>query len=136
MKDPELRSKLTPRYEIGCKRVLITNDFYPALDKPNVELVAGGVREIRSGSVVAADGAERELDTIVFATGFHVTDNPALHRIRGRDGRSLAEHWSVGGMRAYLGTTVDGFPNMFFLAGQNTGIGQTSLVFMIEAWLT
>ncbi|MDP8955644.1 MAG: NAD(P)/FAD-dependent oxidoreductase [Actinomycetota bacterium] len=133
--DPELRAKVTPDYRPGCKRLLPTNDWYPAIQQPNVDLVTEKIIEIGPRHIVTADGAEVEVDTIVFATGFHVTDNPALHRIRGRDGRSLAEHWADTGMRAYLGTTVDGFPNMFFLAGPNTGIGHTSLVFMIEAQL-
>jgi cation diffusion facilitator CzcD-associated flavoprotein CzcO len=133
--DPELRAKVTPDYRPGCKRLLPSNDWYPAIQQPNVDLVTEKIIEIGPRHIVTADGLETPVDTIVFATGFHVTDNPMLHRVRGRDGRTLAEHWSVGGMRAYLGTTVDGFPNMFFLAGPNTGIGHTSLVFMVEAQL-
>lgn len=130
--DPELRERLTPDYSPGCKRLLPSNDFYPAMDRDNVELVTEPIAEVRERSVVTADGTEIPVDTIVCATGFHVTDNPVLDRIRGRDGRSLAEHWAEGGMRAYLGTTIPGFPNLFLMTGPNTGIGHTSLVVMIE----
>ena len=133
--DPELRAKVTPDYRPGCKRLLPSNDWYPAIQQPNVDLVTEKIIEIGPRYIVTTDGTETPVDTIVFATGFHVTDNPMLHRVRGRGGGTLAEHWSVGGMRAYLGTTVDSFPNMFFLAGPNTGIGHTSLVFMVEAQL-
>ena len=92
IKDPELRRKLTPGYSMGCKRILPTDEWYPALAQPNVELVTGGVTEIRPHSVVAEDGTEREVDTIIFGTGFHVTDVPIADRVRGRDGRTLAEH--------------------------------------------
>jgi cation diffusion facilitator CzcD-associated flavoprotein CzcO len=135
VRDPELRAKLIPDYRPGCKRLLPSNDWYPAIQKPNVDLVTEKILEIRPTSIVTVDGSEIEVDTIVFATGFHVTDNPVVDRIRGKDGRTLGEHWSTGGMAAYLGTTVPGFPNLFMLAGPNTGIGHTSLVYMIEAQL-
>jgi cation diffusion facilitator CzcD-associated flavoprotein CzcO len=130
--DPELRRKLTPDYSMGCKRILPTDEWYPALAQPNVEVVTGGVKEIRPRSVVAEDGTEREIDTIIFGTGFHVTDVPIADRITGRDGRTLAETWE-GSMRAYKGTTVAGYPNLFFLVGPNTGLGHNSIVFMIES---
>ena len=132
MKDPELRRKVTPNYAMGCKRILPTDEWYPALTKPNVEVVTEGITEIRPLSVVAADGSEREVDTIIFGTGFHVTDVPIADRITGRDGRTLAEVWA-GSMSAYKGTTVAGYPNLFFLVGPNTGLGHTSIVFMIES---
>jgi cation diffusion facilitator CzcD-associated flavoprotein CzcO len=131
--DRELRRKLTPRYSPGCKRLLLSDDFYPSLNAGNVEVVTDAIREVRANSIVTDDGTEREVDAIVLATGFHVTDNPVMDRLRGRDGRSLAEAWRAGGAQAYLGTTVPGFPNLFLLAGPNTGIGHTSLVFMIES---
>jgi cation diffusion facilitator CzcD-associated flavoprotein CzcO len=130
--DPELRRKLTPDYRLGCKRILPADEWYPALAQPNVEVVTGGVTEIRPHSVVAEDGIEREVDTIIFGTGFHVTDVPIADRIGGRDGRTLAEVWQ-GSMQAYKGTTVAGYPNLFFLVGPNTGLGHTSIVFMIES---
>jgi cation diffusion facilitator CzcD-associated flavoprotein CzcO len=132
IKDPELRRKLTPDYRMGCKRILPTDEWYPALAKPNVEVITQGISEIRPHSVVAADGTEREVDTIIFGTGFHVTDVPIADRVRGRDGRTLAETWH-GSMHAYKGTTVAGYPNLFFLVGPNTGLGHTSIVFMIES---
>jgi cation diffusion facilitator CzcD-associated flavoprotein CzcO len=133
--DPGLRAKLTPDYTIGCKRILISNDYYPALTQPNVEVVAGGVTEVRPHSVVAGDGTEREVDTIICGTGFHVTDFPAGDRIFRDDGRSLTDVWSGGGMQAYLGAAVTGFPNLFLLIGPNTGLGHNSMVFMIESQL-
>jgi cation diffusion facilitator CzcD-associated flavoprotein CzcO len=130
--DPRLRAKLTPSYEIGCKRILPTNEWYPALTKQNVEVVTEGIREIRPHSIVTADGEEREVDTIIFGTGFHVTDLPIADRVRGRDGRTLAETWQ-GSPEAYKGTVVAGYPNLFFLVGPNTGLGHNSIVFMIES---
>jgi len=132
IKDPELRRKLTPDYSIGCKRILPTNEWYPALANPNVEVIAGGLTEVRPHSVVAEDGTEREVDTIIFGTGFHVTDVPIADRVSGSDGRTLAETWA-GSMQAYKGTTVAGYPNLFFLVGPNTGLGHTSIVFIIES---
>jgi cation diffusion facilitator CzcD-associated flavoprotein CzcO len=134
--DPDLRKKLTPTYTPGCKRLLPSNDYYPALNADNVAVVTDGIREINEHSIVTVDGAERDVDAIVLATGFHVTDNPMMERIRGRDGCSLAAQWRDHGAQAYLGTTVPGFPNFFLLAGPNTGIGHTSLVFMIESQIS
>jgi cation diffusion facilitator CzcD-associated flavoprotein CzcO len=134
VKDPALRAKLTPDYRIGCKRVLISNDYYPALCRPNVELVTHGITAIGAKSVRSADGVEREVDTIVLGTGFHVTDMPIADWICGRNGATLAETWQ-GSPQAYLGSTVAGFPNMFLLVGPNMGLGHNSIVFMIEAQL-
>jgi cation diffusion facilitator CzcD-associated flavoprotein CzcO len=134
IEDPELRRRLTPSYTIGCKRILLSNDYYPALAQPNVELVTEDIREVRPSSIVTADGVEREVDTIIFGTGFHVTDMPAARYIRGRGGQLMDDLWQ-GSPRAYLGTTVAGFPNLFMLAGPNTGLGHSSLVIMIEAQL-
>ena len=132
VRDPELRRKLTPSYRMGCKRVLISNDYLPALTRPNVELVTDRIAEVRPRSIVTADGAEREIDTIIFGTGFHVTDMPAAERVRGADGRTLAEHWR-GTPEAHMGAMVAGYPNLFFLVGPNTGLGHNSIVFMIES---
>ena len=132
VRDPELRRKLTPTYRMGCKRVLISNDYLPALTRPNVELVTDAIAEVRPRSIVTADGIEREVDTIIFGTGFHVTDMPAAERVRGADGRSLAEHWN-GSPQAHMGAMVAGYPNLFFLVGPNTGLGHNSIVFMIES---
>ena len=131
--DPELRERLRPVFAPGCKRLLPSNHYYPALTRPNVELVTEPIREVGEHSLVTADGAEHQLDALILATGFRVTDNPVFERIRGRSGASLAEAWAGSGMSAYKGSAVAGFPNLFVLAGPNTGIGHTSLVFMIEA---
>jgi cation diffusion facilitator CzcD-associated flavoprotein CzcO len=134
VKDRELREKLTPHYRMGCKRVLISDDYYPALQQPNVELVTDGIAEIKPHSIVTADGAEREIDALILGTGFYVTDMAVADYVRGRDGRTMAEVWQ-GSPQAYLGTTVSGFPNLFFLVGPNTGLGHNSIVFMIESQL-
>jgi cation diffusion facilitator CzcD-associated flavoprotein CzcO len=133
VKDPVLRRKLTPDYKPGCKRILLSNDYLPSLAQPNVDVVTDGVQEIRANSIVGADGVEREVDAIIMGTGFQVTDLPIADRIRGADGRSLGEHWGDGGLQAHRGTTVTGFPNLFFLLGPNTGLGHTSVVVMAEA---
>jgi cation diffusion facilitator CzcD-associated flavoprotein CzcO len=130
--DPELRERLTPSYEIGCKRILPTDEWYPTLMQGNVEVVTDGIREVRGRSIVNADGSEREVDTIILATGFHVTDIPIAGLVRGREGRTLADLWN-GSPRAYKGASVAGFPNLFFLVGPNTGLGHNSIVFMIES---
>ena len=130
--DPELRRRVTPDYTFGCKRILPSNDWYPALDQPNVELVTDGIREVRPNSIVSSDGVERPVDAIVFGTGFRVTDMPAARQIRGREGRLLHESWE-GSARAYLGTTMPGFPNLFMMLGPNTGLGHGSMVYMIES---
>jgi len=130
--DLGLRAKLTPNFTIGCKRILLSNDWYPALGKANVELVISGVREVREHSVVAADGTEHEVDTIIFGTGFRVTDMPIGDRVRDAEGVSLTARWK-GSPQAYLGTTIAGYPNLFLLLGPNTGLGHTSVVLMIES---
>jgi cation diffusion facilitator CzcD-associated flavoprotein CzcO len=131
--DPELRAKLTPDYAIGCKRVLISNDYLPAVSQPNVSLVTSGITQVRPHGVVDADEVEHEVDVIIYGTGFHVMDIPVAHRLTGRDGRTLFEEWQKTGAEAHRGTTVAGFPNLFLLLGPNTALGHSSVVFMIEA---
>jgi len=133
--DIALRARVTPDYTIGCKRILPSNKWYPALGQPNVDLVTAGVTEVRPDGLVDSDGAFHAADALVFATGFKVTDVPIAHVISGTDGRTMAEGWD-GSMQAYLGTAVAGFPNLFFLVGPNTGLGHNSMVFMIEAQIT
>lgn len=130
--DSILRAKLTPQYALGCKRILLSDDFYPAITKPNVEVITGRILEVRAKSIITEDGKEHEIDTIICGTGFHVTDAHLPHCVHGRDGQSLAESWQAG-PRAYLGTTVAGFPNLFLMIGPNTGLGHTSMVYMIES---
>jgi len=134
VKDRALRRKLTPGYRIGCKRILLSNNYYPALVKPNTELVASGLKEIRGNTLVAADGTEAEVDAVVFGTGFHVTDMPIAHRIKGADGMTLAEKWS-GTMEALRGCSASGFPNFMTVIGPNTGLGNSSMILIIEAQL-
>lgn len=131
--DPVLREKLTPHYRMGCKRILMSNTYYPALAQPNVELVTSGVREITERGIVAGDGVERPVDAIVFGTGFDVHDYLGKLRVSGRDGRDLGELWTRDGAQAHLGTTVSGFPNLFILVGPNTGLGHNSLIYMMES---
>jgi cation diffusion facilitator CzcD-associated flavoprotein CzcO len=130
--DPELRRRLTPDYEIGCKRIVFSNGWYPAIQAPNAELVSSGVQELREHSIVGADGVEREIDTLIFATGFKPAELPIATRIRGRDGRSLAEVWG-GSPQAYLGTTIAGFPNLLYLYGPNLNLGHNSMIYMLES---
>jgi cation diffusion facilitator CzcD-associated flavoprotein CzcO len=132
--DPDLRAKLTPDYTIGCKRILPSNDWYPAITQPNVELVSSAVTDVRPDGIVAADGTVHEADTLIFATGFRVTQMPFARCIVGRDGVRLHDLWQ-GSPQAYRGTSVPGFPNLFLIIGPNTGLGHNSMVFMIEAHL-
>ncbi|QLY32828.1 flavin-containing monooxygenase [Nocardia huaxiensis] len=133
IRDPELRRKVTPNFRIGCKRMLISNEYYPALDRENVDVVTDGIKEITANSVITKDGVERPVDAIVVATGFHVTDSPAFETIAGRDGRTLAEVFDESGQQGYKGSAIHNYPNMFFLLGPNVGLGHTSMVYMIES---
>ncbi|MET8994030.1 NAD(P)/FAD-dependent oxidoreductase [Amycolatopsis sp. NPDC004169] len=133
IKDPALRRKVTPDYTMGCKRVLISNDYYPALARPNVDVVTEGIREVKAHSIVDSAGVEHEVDAIVYGTGFKVTDALEYLTITGVDGRDLAKEWASEGMQTHKGITVSGFPNLFFLLGPNTALGHNSVVFMIES---
>ncbi len=132
VRDRELRKRLTPDYRLGCKRVLGSNDWYPALGAENVEVVSDAIAEVTETGIRDAAGVEREVDTIIFGTGFHVTDPPMGHRVTGRDGRTLMEVWQ-GSPKAHLGMSVPGFPNAFLLLGPNTGLGHNSVLLIIEA---
>jgi cation diffusion facilitator CzcD-associated flavoprotein CzcO len=128
--DPELRDKLTPDYRLGCKRIIITDDFHPALAKANVELVTEKISSISPDGIVTADGTEHPLDTLILGTGFEVM--PVADPLRGRDGVPLAQRWAER-KEAYLGTTVSGYPNYFMLVGPNTATGHTSVLLYAEA---
>ena len=130
--DPQLRAALTPNYAFGCKRVLISSDFYKAIQFPNVELVTEPIVEVREQSVVTAGGAERPADVLIYATGFRATD--LLHGVRlvGRGGIDFPQAWRAS-RSAFLGIAMSGFPNFFMLLGPNTGLGHNSVVLMIEA---
>jgi cation diffusion facilitator CzcD-associated flavoprotein CzcO len=130
--DPATRAALTPDYAIGCKRILISDDFYPALARPNVELVSTAIREVTPQGIVTEDGKLREVDAIVFATGFRATELLSEMPVTGRGGRTLAADWKDGA-QAYYGITVAGYPNFYMLLGPNTGLGHNSIIFMIEA---
>ncbi len=130
--DPVLREKLTPDYVLGCKRVLISNDYYPALTRDNVEVVTDGIAEVTETSVIDKAGVEREVDAIIYGTGFHVTDGYDHLDIVGANGTNLGRQWSEHGMQTHLGITANGYPNLFLLLGPNTGLGHNSVVFMIE----
>jgi cation diffusion facilitator CzcD-associated flavoprotein CzcO len=129
--DPELRAALTPSYTIGCKRILLSSDYYPALQLPQVSLVTSPITSISPSGVVCGSSVY-EADVLIYATGFRVVDSAAELNVTGRDGRKLADAWQDA-VEAYRGITVDGFPNFFLLLGPNTGLGHTSVVFMIES---
>ncbi|MDL5155574.1 flavin-containing monooxygenase [Actinomycetospora termitidis] len=128
--DPGLRARLEPGYEIGCKRIVLSDELYPALDRDDVTLEDSALTAVGPGAARAASGRRHELDALVLATGFHTTRQPYAERVRGREG-TLAEHWA-GGMSAYASTAVHGFPNMFVLDGPNASLGHNSAVYMIE----
>jgi cation diffusion facilitator CzcD-associated flavoprotein CzcO len=130
--DPQLRAKLTPDYAIGCKRLLISSDYYPAVSRANATVDTAGIREVLPDRIVTEDGAEHPVDVIIFGTGFDTQHGLAAVPVTGRGGLDLARRW-VSGMEAYLGTTVSGFPNYFVMMGPNSGLGHNSQIFMIEA---
>jgi cation diffusion facilitator CzcD-associated flavoprotein CzcO len=132
IKDPALRSKVTPDYLMGCKRILMSNDYYPALTQSNVEVITDGISEVSSGAILGQDGVSRTVDAIIFGTGFTPTAPIPQGVIFGRNGLDLIESWSQG-PHAYKGTMTSGFPNLFFLMGPNTGLGHNSMVYMIES---
>ena len=129
--DPDLRKALTPGYEMGCKRILLSDDYYDALARENVELVTDGIAEIRDQSIVTQDQSERPFDAIIFATGFRASDLLSPLRVIGRNGVDLSDGWRDGA-EAFLGMTMAEFPNLFMLVGPNTLLGHNSIVFMIE----
>lgn len=127
--DPELRAKLTPDYTIGCKRILLSSTYYPALRRPNVDLITDPITAITPTGIATADGSAHPADVIIYATGFKVIESVTGLNVTGRGGRKLAHE----GPEAYHGITVPGFPNFFMLLGPNTALGHTSVVFMIES---
>lgn len=131
--DQRLREALTPDYRLGCKRVLLSDDYYPAVARPNCQLETSAIREVVEDGVVTTDGQRRRLDALIFGTGFSVTDVVGPVRIVGRLG-ALSERWRDGA-KAWFGTAVHGFPNLFVLTGPNTGLGHSSMIFMIESQL-
>ncbi|MDT0463008.1 flavin-containing monooxygenase [Streptomyces gibsoniae] len=132
VEDPELRAKLTPDAELGCKRVLISDTYYPALTQDNVTLEASALDHIEGSTAVSADGSEYDLDVLVFCTGFETAQPPYVSLVHDGDGVALSERWAQG-MEAFASTTVSGFPNLFILNGPNTGLSHNSIVYVIEA---
>jgi cation diffusion facilitator CzcD-associated flavoprotein CzcO len=132
LKDPALIAQATPDYTVGCKRILPSNAWYPALARDNVELITDTVAEVKPHSLVLTSGRELAVDALIFGTGFQVIDMPIGRLVHGRDGRTLADVWN-GSPRAHLGCTVPGFPNLFLMLGPNTGLGHSSMVYMIES---
>ncbi len=132
IKDPALRAKVTPDYTIGCKRILISNDYYPALAQANVEVITNDIVEVRANSVIDSAGNERKVDAIIYGTGFKAQDPMPRGTVFGTGGVDLLDAWKTG-PEAYLGLSVAGFPNFFMLVGPNTGLGHNSMVFMIES---
>jgi len=131
--DPELRARLTPDFRMGCKRILISNRYYPALAAPTTEVVTDPIARVEANAIVTADGTRREIDVLIVATGFFTTELPIAGHITGRTGRTMAARFAETGMAAYKGTTVPEFPNLFLIVGPNTGLGHSSMVFMIES---
>lgn len=131
--DPELRQKATPDYTIGCKRVLLSDDYYPTLTRPNVELVTAGIAAVTPDALVDKNGTVYPVDAIVFATGFVVAGMLNRLMILGRYGQNLYDQWLKTGPEAHLGLTVSGYPNLLLLVGPNTGLGHNSIVHMIES---
>lgn len=132
IKDAALREKVTPHFTMGCKRTLISDDYYPALTRKNVEVITDRIAHASENAITTVDGKTREVDVIIYCTGFRVTDVLSGLDVYGRGGRSLEEEWKTGA-EAYLGINTSGYPNLFFLMGPNTGLGHNSMVYMIEA---
>jgi cation diffusion facilitator CzcD-associated flavoprotein CzcO len=130
--DPELRAKLTPHYRLGCKRVLQSNTYYPTFLRDNVELNTDRVAEIVKDGVIDGTGVKHDADVVIYGTGFHVIDAFDYLDIKGRNGVDLATQFREGGVETYLGMTINGFPNLYFMLGPNTALGHNSVVFMIE----
>jgi cation diffusion facilitator CzcD-associated flavoprotein CzcO len=131
--DKELRRKLTPRYRAGCKRILYAGNYYAAVADPKTALITDGITRITRDGIVTADGVEHPVDVIVYATGFHVTDSYTYVDVKGPRDEDLVDRWNREGVVAHRGIAVADVPNLFFLLGPNTGLGHTSVVFMIES---
>lgn len=130
--NPELQKNLTPDYEIGCKRVLISNNYYPTFNEDHVKLETSALAQVEGETAIAASGTKYDLDVLIFATGFEAPEPPVAHRVFGRNNVNLAAQWDQG-MQAYDSTAVPGFPNMFMVLGPNTGLGHHTMVYIIEA---
>ncbi len=132
IKDPELKRKLTPTFKLGCKRVLLSNNYYQAMAQPNLDVITDGIQKFTKDSVVTNDGKSRKIDAIILGTGFHVADSFQYYNVQGKDGAQLKEVLG-GSPEAYYGTSIHHFPNLFIMLGPNTGLGHNSMVYMIES---
>jgi cation diffusion facilitator CzcD-associated flavoprotein CzcO len=132
VRDPQLRAKLLPDFRFGCKRVLISDDYLPALTQPNVTVVTDGIQEIDEHGLIDVTGTRHDVDAIIFGTGFRTSSLPLTDRIHGPDGRTMAEIWGDE-PTAYVGTSVAGFPNCYLIHGPNVGLGHNSVIHMIES---
>ena len=135
VRDPALRAKLEPDYPVGCKRVLLSNDYLPTMARSNVEVVTEAIESLTETGVRTADGLERAFDAIIYGTGFAATDFLVPMRVVGRGGMDLRQAWRDGAS-AYLGISVPGFPNFFMLYGPNTNLGHNSIIYMLEAQIS
>jgi cation diffusion facilitator CzcD-associated flavoprotein CzcO len=131
--DEALRATLTPDYEPGCKRLLLSDDYYPSLTRPNVEVVESPVASFTAHEVVGQDGIARPVDVVIMGTGFEAAEPPYARHIVGRDGARLSETWKAQGVEAYAGSTVAGFPNLFLMIGPNATLAHNSMIYMIES---
>ncbi|HEX3332981.1 MAG TPA: hypothetical protein VHS57_01480, partial [Acidimicrobiales bacterium] len=131
--DADLRLRLTPHFEPGCKRMLLSDDYYPSLTRANVELVDCPVASFTAHEVVGQDGIARPVDVVIMGTGFEAAEPPYAGHIVGRDGVRLSEHWKANGVEAYAGSTVAGFPNLFLMIGPNSTLAHNSMIYMIES---
>jgi cation diffusion facilitator CzcD-associated flavoprotein CzcO len=131
--DASLRERLTPHYEPGCKRLLLSDDYYPSLSRPNVEVVDSPVASFTAHEVVAHDGIARPVDVVIMGTGFDAAEPPYAEHIVGKDGARLSEVWKANGVEAYAGTAVAGFPNLFLMIGPNSTLAHNSMIYMIES---
>ena len=132
IKDEKLQKTLTPNYRLGCKRVLISNNYYPALAQPNVDVITDGISKFTKDSVITNDGKERKIDAIICGTGFHVADSFQFFDVTGKNGIQMKDAFT-NGPEAYFGTTINNFPNLFMMLGPNTGLGHNSMIYMIES---
>jgi cyclohexanone monooxygenase len=132
IKDEGLRKKLTPTYRLGCKRVLLSNNYYPALAQPNVDVVTDSIQKFTTDSIITKDGKERKIDALILGTGFHVADSFQYYDVHGREGIKMKDAFE-NGPEAYYGAAIHHFPNMFLMLGPNTGLGHNSMIYMIES---
>lgn len=134
VQDSELREKLTPKYTIGCKRILLSNNYYQSITQPNVDVITDGIKEVGENYIVTNDGQKLEVDVIICGTGFYVANSYQFMNVSGRNGVELNKLWKTT-PEAYLGSTINQFPNAFVMIGPNTGLGHNSMVYMIECQL-